>query len=317
MVDIVISEFMDEAAVAKLARDFDVLYDPDLVDRPDELARVLAAARGLIVRNRTQVRASLLAAAPALEVVGRLGVGLDNIDQEACAARGVAVHPATGANDLAVAEYVITATLALLRGAYDAKDDMLAGTWPRGRLMGREAAGKRLGLVGFGRIARETATRARALGLDVHAFDPLLAADDAAWELAERRAELGELLASSDVVSLHVPLVESTRHIIDAAALAQMRPGAIVINAARGGVVDEDALAAALRAGRLGGAALDVFENEPLDAEAAARFAGLTNVLLTPHIAGVTKESNVRVSAVIADAVARSLAERPGSPPAR
>lgn len=308
MPDIVISEFMDPPAVQDLARDRDVLYDPALVDRPDALADALGAARALIVRNRTRVGAPLLAAAPALKVVGRLGVGLDNIDLDACAARGIAVKPATGANDDGVAEYVISAAMALLRGAFFDRAAMEAGQWPRGRLMGREIAGKRLGLVGYGAIARRTAALARPLGMSVAAFDPYLPAGDGAWADTVRCETLGEMLPACDVVSLHVPLSDATRNLIDAAALEAMRPDAVLINAARGGVVDEAALAEALRAGRLGGAALDVFAEEPLTQDGAARFAGLPNLILTPHIAGVSVESNARVSALTARQVREALA---------
>ena len=297
---------MDEPVLRRAFAGRDVLYDPGLVDRPAELAQALADARALVVRNRTQVRGALLDAAPRLRVVGRLGVGLDNIDLEACRARGIAVHPATGANDLSVAEYVITATLVLLRRAWFASPQVLAGQWPRMSTIGREASGRVLGLIGFGAIARETARRAAALGMQVVAFDPLLKDDDPAWSLAARR-ELDALLAESDVVSLHVPLTPATRGMLGAAQFDRMRSGAVVINAARGGVLDEAALAAALRSGHLGGAALDVFEREPLDAAAARVFDGVPNLILTPHIAGVTEESNVRVSDVTAAAVLRSL----------
>ena len=306
MADIVISEFMDEPVLRRAFAGRDLLYDPNLVDRPDDLAAALADARALIVRNRTQVRGALLAAAPALRVVGRLGVGLDNIDLEACRARGIAVHPATGANDLSVAEYVVTAMLVLLRRAWFATPQVLAGQWPRMSTIGREAAGRCLGLIGFGAIARETARRAAALGMQVLACDPLLDAADPAWQHARRRS-LDELLAESDVISLHVPLTPATRSMLGEPQFSRMRAGAVVINAARGGVLDEAALVAALRSGHLGGAALDVFAREPLDAEAARQFEGAPNLILTPHIAGVTEESNVRVSEVTATAVLRSL----------
>lgn len=306
MADIVISEFMDEDVLRRAFAGRDFLYDPTLVDRPAELAQAVAGARALVVRNRTQVRGALLEAARALQVVGRLGVGLDNIDLDACRARGIAVHPASGANDVSVAEYVVTAMLVLLRRAWFASPQVLAGKWPRMTTIGREVAGRTLGLVGFGAIARETARRARALDMRVVAFDPLLKPDDPAWSLATRR-ELDALLGESDVVSLHVPLTTATRRMLDAAAFARMPRGAIVVNAARGGVLDEAALAAALASGHLGGAALDVFEREPLDAEAARVFEGVPNLILTPHIAGVTEESNVRVSEVTAAAVLRSL----------
>ncbi len=306
MPEIVIAEFMDQGAVDELAARFDTLYDPGLVDDPQALTAALAGARALIVRNRTQVRGALLEAGARLVCVGRLGVGLDNIDLAACTARGIAVIPATGANDAAVAEYCITAALMLWRGAWLATGAVAAGEWPRQASIGREAGGKVLGLVGFGGIARETAIRAMALGMRVIAHDPYLPADDPALAGAER-VDLDTLLSRADAVSLHVPLTDGTRHMIDAARLARMKPGAVLINAARGGVVDEDALAAALRDGQIAGAALDVFETEPLTAGAGAKFAGL-NVLLTPHVAGVTEEANIRVSSLIAGKVAAHLA---------
>jgi (S)-sulfolactate dehydrogenase len=304
--DIVISEFMDEQVLQRAFAGRDILYDPGLVDRPEALAAALATARALIVRNRTQVRGALLEAAPALRVVGRLGVGLDNIDLEACRVRGIAVHPATGANDVSVAEYVITAMLVLLRRAWFATPQVLAGQWPRMSTIGREVAGRSLGLIGFGAIARETARRAAALGMRILATDPLLGADDPAWQHAQRRS-LDELLAEADVVSLHVPLTPATRSMLGAPQFSRMRAGAVLINAARGGLLDEAALVAALRSGHLGGAALDVFAREPLDAETARLFEGAPNLILTPHIAGVTEESNVRVSEVTAAAVLRTL----------
>lgn len=298
---------MDEAAVARLAEEYDVLYDATLVDRPETLGDEVAGARALIVRNRTQVRGELLAAAGKLTCVGRLGVGLDNIDMPACETRGIAVYPATGANDLSVAEYVIAAAMLLLRGAFTATADIVSGAWPRNRLSGgREMYGRTLGLVGYGSIARTTAMRARALGMRIAAFDPYVPADDEAWAEAERM-ELPALLAASDVVSLHVPLTEETRNLIDAEAIAGMQPGAIVINAARGGVIDEAALCEALKAGRLGGAALDVFATEPVTAESGAMFAGVPNLTLTPHVAGLTEESNVRVSGLVAQRVREHL----------
>lgn len=303
---IVICEFMDEAAVRDGLAGFDVHYDPKLVDRPDELRARVADARALIVRNRTQVRGALLEAAAKLEAVGRLGVGLDNIDVEACRARGVAVFPATGANDVAVAEYVMGAALHLRRGVFGATDAMIAGAWPREKLMGRELADATLGLVGFGAIAQEVARRAAAFGMAIVAHDPHVAAGDARWGAVEPVA-LPDLLARADVISLHVPLTDGTRNLIDAAALARCKADAILINSARGGVVDEAALAAALKAGRLGGAALDVFTQEPLTPEGRAMFEGCPNLLLTPHVAGVTVESNVRVSHVTVAAVARHL----------
>jgi (S)-sulfolactate dehydrogenase len=306
---IVISEFMDEAAIDDLRRDFSVHYDKGLVDRPDELAPLLREARALIVRNRTQVRGALLQAGTKLEAIGRLGVGLDNIDVAACEARGIAVLPATGANDVSVAEWVIAAMLILIRGAFGSSADVRAGTWPRERLIGGEIFGRTLGLVGFGSIARETASRAHALGMPIIASDPFVAAEAPVWaQHGAERVDLDTLLARADVVSLHVPLTADTRNMIDAQRLAQMKPGVILLNAARGGIIDEAALAAALSNGTIKAAALDVFAEEPL--RAGSPLGGAPNLLLTPHIAGVTQESNVRVSAVTAQNVRRVLNER-------
>jgi len=306
MTDVVVSEFMDEAALSSELSEYDVLYDPKLVDQPDTLKDALSNARAIIVRNRTQVNQKLLDAAPNLKAVGRLGVGLDNIDLDACAARGVAVFPASGANDSSVAEYVITAAMVLLRGAWLGSDLVAEGHWPRTQMMGREIAGKTLGLIGYGAIARETARRGHDLGMDIIAFDPYLNADSPLWG-ETKSVDLETLLSASDVVSLHVPLTDGTRHIINAEALQKMKTGSILINAARGGVVDEVALVTALKQGAIGGAALDVFEQEPLDTEHGAKFKGLKNLVLTPHIAGVTDESNIRVSLVTAQNVRKHL----------
>src|SRR5699024_5667789 len=234
MSDIVVTEFMDVAAVDSLRRNFDVHYDPDLADQPDALAARLGNARGLIVRNRTQVRESLLKSAPHLRVVGRLGVGLDNIDVPECVSRGIEVMPATGANNVAVAEYVITAALILVRGAFEGRRRMLAGEWPRNELMGGEVSGRTLGLVGFGSIAREVASRGRALGMLVEAYDPQIPADSDIWaEAGVVPVTLEYLLRQSDIISLHVPLTNQTRHLIDADRLKAMKPTAVLINTAR------------------------------------------------------------------------------------
>ncbi len=296
---ILITEFMDETWVDWLRARTDVIYDPELVDRSDDLTAKAQAADALIVRNRTRVTDDLLGA--GFTCVGRLGVGLDNIDVEACRARNVAVFPATGANTLSVAEYVITAAAMLLRGAYDRRAAMEAGDWPRAAAgQGREIAGKTLGLVGYGEIARATARLGAAFGMNCLACDPYAEEFPGAMEGTER-----EVLEESDVVTLHVPLTDETRGMIDAKVLAAMKPGAVLINAARGGVVDEVALCEALRSGHLGGAALDTFAHEPLGAHNP--FGGVPNLILTPHIGGVTVEANARVSEMTARRVARHL----------
>ncbi|MGI9364938.1 MAG: hydroxyacid dehydrogenase [Rhizobiaceae bacterium] len=307
MPDIVVSEFMDEAAVDRMSAEYDCLYNPSLVDEPEKLRQLLPGLRALIVRNRTQVDTGILEVADNLQCVGRLGVGLDNIDVEACSARGIDVYPATGANDLSVAEYVITTAQALLRTSYLGTASVIAGDWPRQAMIGREMAGKVMGLVGFGSIAHEVARRAADMGMKIAAFDPYLPESDPAWSSASR-VSMDEMASIADVISLHVPLTDSTRHLVNGEFLKKMKPDAVVINAARGGVIDDQALAKALKNAQIGGAALDVFEAEPLTAEAGAKFKGLQNFIATPHIAGVTSESNIRVSHLIADKVLEKLA---------
>ena len=307
MARIVVCEFMDERAVAQMAAQHDVLYDPALVDDAARLHAEAARCDALVIRNRTQVRGELLEVLARCRVVGRLGVGLDNIDTAGCAARGIRVMPATGANAQSVAEYVIAVSLLLLRGAFGATAAVANGEWPRAALSnGREISGKTLGLVGFGSIGQRTARLARAVGMQVIAFDAMLDDDHPAFaDAGARCAGLDEVITTSDVLSLHVPLVDSTRGLFDAARIAGMKRGAILVNTARGGVVDEVALAGALRSGRLGGAVLDVFAEEPLPR--AAHLEGCPNLLLTPHIAGVSVESNERVSDMIAAGVLDAL----------
>ena len=306
MADIVISEHMELSAVEDLSKDFDVLFDPDLVNKPDELKAALKDARAILVRNLTQVRGDLLGAAENLSVVGRLGVGLDNIDLDACAERNIQVFPATGANTDSVAELVIGALFALFRRAYHATDQVLAGEWPRLTLGGREVQGHHLGLVGFGAIARAVTIRVKPLGMTVSGYDPLIADDDPIWsELGVTTSSLENLLRSSDAVSLHVPLIDQTRSMIDAAALALMKPDAVLINAARGGIVDEQALAIALKSDKLGGAFLDVFDVEPV--KPGSVLEGAPNLILAPHIGAMTDESNVRVSFLTANNVRNAL----------
>lgn len=305
---ILICEFMDERAVDRLREVHTVVYEPSLVDDAPGLLRMAAQTDALVVRNRTQVRGPLLDALGRCRVVARLGVGLDNIDVAACQARGLPVIPAAGANALSVAEYVVATAMLLLRGAYASTGEVAAGKWPRPALsQGREVAGKTLGLVGYGHIGQLTARLAQAIGMHVIAYDPLMAGDGASPDTSDvKQVDLDALVCAADVISLHVPLVDSTRGLFGAKRLAQMKLGAVLINTARGGIVDEGALAAALKSGQLGGAAIDVFETEPQPA--ALHWQACPNLVLTPHIAGVTIESNERVSHLIADQLLKVLA---------
>jgi len=228
---IVISETMDDGAVQTLRAHCTVVYDPALVDDAPRLHAAAADADALIVRNRTQVRGALLDAMARVRVIGRLGVGLDNIDMPACRARGLRVIPATGANAAAVAEYVLGSAMVLLRGAYHSSAAVAAGQWPRPLLSnGREIAGKTLGLVGFGSIGQVTARLAQAVGMRVMAYDPAIAADAPLWQTSGVvRCDLDVLLAQSDVVSLHLPLIDATKNLrvlgerVDASPCASTR----------------------------------------------------------------------------------------------
>lgn len=317
MARIVICEFMDERAVAQLAAVHDVFYDASLQKDAPRLLQEAGNCDALIVRNLTQVRGELLAALKAsgrCKVIGRLGVGLDNIDVPGCAAAGMAVIPATGANALSVAEYVITSALLLLRGAFMCSPAVASGQWPRNAVSnGREMAGQTLGVIGFGSIGQLTAQKAKALGMSVVAFDAMLPAGAAVFaQNGVTQVALDDLIKQADVVTLHVPLVESgphgsgTRGLFNAARIASMKPGAVLINTSRGHILDVAAVASALRSGQLGGAAIDVFDVEPMPANTDLQ--DCPNLLLTPHISGLSFQSNERVSFMIAEKVLERLA---------
>ena len=309
MADIVISEFMDMGSVEALRKDFSVVYDEKLVEKPEELTALAAECRALIVRNRTQVRGALLENAKKMTVVGRLGVGLDNIDMAACKEKNVTVIPATGANDISVAEYVISGLLMMARGCYGDSAEVAGGKWPRAKQIGGEIYGKTLGLIGFGSIAREVATRARAMGMKLVAYDPFVPADSPCWTTYDTQpTSFDGLLEQADAISLHVPLTPETKYLLNAECIGKMRPGVWLVNSSRGGVVDERALVNGLVSGNVGGAMLDVYENEPLPAGSV--FADAPRCILTAHIGGVTRESNVRVSSLIAQKVKEALGKQ-------
>ncbi len=312
MQNILITEFMHAPSVAFLAEHYPVHYDPELVDKPQELMRRVQGCEALIVRNRTWVNAELLnAAGQQLKVVGRLGVGMERIDQALCAQRGVRVIPATGSNNNAVAEYVIAGVLMLLRGAFQCTDEVLSGSWPRQKYIGHDIKGKTLGIIGFGAIGRDTANKAHALGMHVLGCDINLANDDPVWhEHGTTPATLEVLLKSSAAVSLNVPLTPATHHLLGAPQFAQMAQGSVVINSCRGGVVDETAMCQALQSGHLAAAMLDVYEHEPLAANSG--LIGVPNLILTPHIAGVSHESNQCIGEMIAQGVHEALQENDG-----
>lgn len=269
-----------------------------------KLKEALRGAAGMIVRSRTIVDADLLQAADALEVIGRAGVGIDNIDVEAATRRGIAVLNAPGANTVSTAELTFALLLAAARKVAAADRSVHEGRWDRKALRGTQLQGKTLGIVGAGRIGSAVGHRARAFGMGVLVHDPYLTEERAA-DLGLERVEFEELLARSDVVTLHVPLTDATRGMIGREEIARMKNGAFLLNAARGGLVDEGALADALASGKLSGAALDVFEEEPLPADSPLR--GAPNLVMTPHLGAATDEAQREVAVEIATAVRDAL----------
>ena len=296
---ILITEFMDEDAVNLLKKKYDVYYDISLAEDSNSLVKLINKMKALIVRNKTLVTRELIENAPNLTCVGRLGVGLDNIDLNACEEQNITVYPALGANSHSVAEYVICASMLLLRKAYFKKNEMIAGNWPRQESSGSEVYGKPLGLIGFGDIAQKTRDLALGLGIKTVAYDPYLDKDSNVWK-ETKNLLLDNLLSISDIISLHIPLSKETKNLIDEKKLRLIKNSSVIINTSRGGIIDENSLAKLLKENKIGGAALDVFNEEPISKENAKKFEGLDNLILTPHIGGVTKESNERVSKMIA-----------------
>jgi D-3-phosphoglycerate dehydrogenase / 2-oxoglutarate reductase len=270
----------------------------------EELERALAGAHALLVRSETRVTADLLTRAPHLRVIARAGTGVDNIDVHAATRRGIAVMNAPGANTVSAAEHAMGLLLALVRHIPWAAEAMRRGEWDRKRFEGTELRGKTMGVVGLGRIGGHVAQLARAFGMHVVGHDPFLAPERAA-ELQVKLLPLEQVLRQADVVTLHVAHTEQTHHLINAERLKVMKPTAVLVNTARGELVDEAALAEAVRTKGIAGAAIDVFAKEPLPADSPLR--QLDRVILTPHLAASTAEAQERVSLEVCTAVREAL----------
>ena len=303
---VLVADAIDRSALGPLTDDsrFEVVDAPGLSG--DRLAGAMENVDAVLVRSATKITRDSLARAGRLSVIGRAGVGVDTIDVDAATERGIAVLTAPSGNTISAAELTFALLLALVRRVAAADRSMKSGAWDRKSFTGTELYGKTLGLVGAGRIGSEVARRARAFGMRVVAFDPYLAPERAA-ELEIELAPLEQVVERADAITVHVPLTDATHGLLDAAMLARTKRGAVIVNCARGGIVDEPALIAALRDHRLGGAALDVYEQEPLPADHPLR--GLDNVLLTPHLGASTAEAQRNVALEIADAVRSALAD--------
>ncbi len=304
MYRILVSDKLGESGLKRLDAAADATYDMKTGLSPDELKAILPEYDALIVRSGTKVTADLLGAAEKLQVIGRAGMGVDNIDVPAATDRGVVVMNTPGANSIATAELAMALMLAASRHVAQADASLKAGEWRRSEFVGREVYGKTLGIIGFGRIGRLVAERALAFGMEVIAYDPYVT-EEVARELGVLLVDLDVLLGQSDYVTLHTAVSPESEKMINATTLAQMKDGAILINAARGKLVDEDALAEALTSGKLSAAAVDVYSKEPPTSDNP--LIGLPNVIDTPHLGASTVEAQQAVAEQIVDQVLAAL----------
>ncbi|HUG66075.1 MAG TPA: phosphoglycerate dehydrogenase [Gaiellaceae bacterium] len=296
---VLVREPIAESGLELLRRRFEVVEDAH-----SELQAIIGDFEAIIVRSATVVDAPLIERASRLKVIGRAGVGVDNVDVDAATRQGIVVANAAESTVDSAAEHAVALLLALARNIPQAHAALTAGMWDRKRFTGIELAGKTLGVLGLGRIGREVARRALGLDMRVVAYDPFVATERFKELGVEAGASLDEVFSEADVISLHLPLSDETRGILDADAFARMKNGVRIVNAARGGLVDEAALHDAITAGKVAGAALDVFAEEPY----AGPLLELPQVVVTPHLAGSTAEAQDRAGVVIAEQVAAALA---------
>ncbi|MBW3563954.1 MAG: phosphoglycerate dehydrogenase [Acidobacteria bacterium] len=288
--------------ILRTAEDAEVRYEPGITG--DELLAAVAETDAMITRSGTPVTAELLDAAVELRVLARAGVGLDNVDVDAATARGVLVINTPTANIISATEHTMAMMLSLLRNIPEADRSLRAGEWKRSKFMGRELYEKTLGIIGFGRIGSRVGIRAKSFGAEVIAFDPYIA-ERAAERIGAEMVTFEELLERSDIITVHTPLTDETRAMIGREEIARMRPGVIVLNIARGGIYDENALAEALESGHVAGAAIDVFADEPPPADHPLLQA--PNVYVTPHLGANTAEAQERVGTTTAEMVLDAL----------
>ena len=295
---VLVSDKLSETAV-QIFRDrgIDVTFDPTIGKDKEALLAAIPEYDGLAIRSGTKVTEKLLKAATKLKVIGRAGIGVDNVDLPAASKRGVIVMNTPFGNSITTAEHAIAMMFAVARQIPEASASTHAGKWEKSRFMGVELTGKTLGVIGAGNIGGIVCQKAVGLGMKVIAYDPFLS-EEHAGELRVRKVELDELLRTADVITLHVPLTDKTRGILSKQAIAKLKPGARIVNCARGGLVDEAALAEALKEGRVAGAAFDVFETEPA---ADSPLFGLPNVVVTPHLGAATTEAQENVALQVAE----------------
>jgi len=300
MTKILITEFIDSQSLQNINKKFDVIYKKDAWQNKDFLEREIQKFDGIIVRNKTSLDKKILINASNLKFIGRLGVGLDNIDTEYCKKNNIIVQPATGMNSDSVAEYVVNSSLTLLKKTHIIKEQTLQGKWPRTSIVTKELKGKILGLIGFGDISKKVLNLVNVFDVTCIAYDPFLTSTQMQAENV-KKVSFDEILNLADIISIHVPLNNETKYLFDRQAFIRMKKQPIIINSSRGGVINEKDLIDAYKNKYISGFALDVFENEPVNEAFSNNITNDMNCILTPHIAGVTEESNVRVSNFIID----------------
>ena len=308
MKKVLITEFMEQDSIDSISKVFHVTYDPSLHKDTEQLSTQIALVDAVIVRNKTQLSKTLLVHAKNLSFVGRLGVGLDNIDTNYCSDNNIFVQPATGMNADSVAEYVISCALSLLKKIPISHSGTVSGQWPRTSIESRELGGKTLGLLGFGVIGKKVSRLAQVFGANVIAYDPFILSSDSE-KLGVSLVSQEELFSFSDVISIHLPLTDETKDLINYSSFNKMKKTPIIINSSRGSIVNEKDLLKAYKENLIKGFALDVYISEPIEEEFSKEITSSMNCILTPHTSGITVESNVRVSQFIADKVIRFFAD--------
>ena len=295
MTKILITEFINQSSLENLNKKFDVKYDEKLYENEKQLITMIKDYEGLIVRNKTQVNLDILKNALKLKFIGRLGVGLDNIDTEYCKNKNIHVQPATGMNADSVAEYVVSSSMSLIKKIPMFHNGTIKGEWPRTTIKSIEINQKNLGIIGFGIIGKKVAEYSSKNGLKILAYDPYVKEINDK-EIDAKLSSLKEIYEKSDIISIHLPLTDETKNMVNKLSFSQMKNKPIIINTSRGGIINESDLIEAYHKNIISGFALDVFENEPIESKFYHKIKPGMNCILTPHISGVTTESNIRVS---------------------
>ena len=298
MINILITEFIDTEALKILSKDFNVIYKKDIWENSDYLTKEINKFEGIIVRNKTNLNQSILEKAVNLKYIGRLGVGLDNIDTEYCKKNNIFVQPATGMNADSVAEYVISSSLSLLKKTKLINAKTQNGQWPRTSIATNELKGKILGLIGFGDIAKKVLKLINAFEVTTISFDPFITSQEME-EHNVKKVTFENILSLADIISIHVPLNNETKYLFDKKTFQKMNNKPIIINSSRGGIINETDILEAYKNNYISGFALDVYEHEPVNKIFLKNITNDMNCILSPHIAGVTEESNTRVSEFI------------------